>query len=44
MANKITTEDLSKKINVALDKAAEKVAAEEKARTEYLVVSDKKGV
>lgn len=36
-------EDLSDKIKVALDKAIQKVIAEEKARDGYLVISDKKG-
>ena len=36
-------EEISKKIEVALDKAIKKVIAEEKARNGYLVVSDKKG-
>ncbi|HEY9341440.1 MAG TPA: hypothetical protein VIQ23_07650 [Hanamia sp.] len=36
-------EDLSNKIQVALDKAIKKVIAEEKARNGYLVISDKKG-
>ena len=36
-------EDLSDKIQVALDKAIKKVIAEEKARKGYLVISDKKG-
>ena len=36
-------EDLSDKIQVALDKAIKKVIAEEKARNGYLVISDKKG-
>jgi len=35
--------DLSGKIKIALDKAIEKVIAEEKARNGYLVISDKKG-
>jgi hypothetical protein len=35
-------EDLSNKIQVALDKAINKVIAEEKARNGYLVISDKK--
>ena len=34
---------LSGKIKIALDKAIEKVIAEEKARGGYLVISDKKG-
>jgi hypothetical protein len=36
-------EDLSDKIKVALDKAIQKVIAEEKARNGFLVISDKKG-
>ena len=36
-------EDLSDKIQVALDKAIQKLIAEEKARNGYLVISDKKG-
>lgn len=43
MVNGKKHEDLSKKIKVALDKAINKVVAEEKARNGYLVVSDKKG-
>ena len=35
--------DLSDKIKVALDKAIQKIIAEEKARDGYLVISDKKG-
>jgi hypothetical protein len=35
---------LSGKIKIALDKAIEKVIAEEKARNRYLVISEKKGV
>ena len=37
------SEDLSDKIKVALDKAIQKIIAEEKARDGYLVISDKKG-
>ncbi|MEP6951654.1 MAG: hypothetical protein ABI863_20345 [Ginsengibacter sp.] len=37
------SEDLSGKIKVALDKAIQKIIAEEKARDGYLVISDKKG-
>lgn len=37
------SEDLSGKIKVALDKAIEKLIAEEKTPDGYLVVSDKKG-
>jgi hypothetical protein len=37
------SEDLSDKIKVAMDKAIQKIIAEEKARDGYLVVSDKKG-
>lgn len=36
-------EDISKKIQGALDKAIKKVIAEEKARNGYLVVGDKNG-
>ena len=36
------SEDLSDKIKVALDKAIQKIIAEEKARNGYLVISDKK--
>ena len=36
-------EAISKKIEVALDKAIKKVIAEEKARNGYLVVADKNG-
>jgi hypothetical protein len=36
-------EDLSNKIQVALDKAIKKVITEEKACSGYLVISDKKG-
>ncbi|MDQ2863831.1 MAG: hypothetical protein M3R50_09340 [Bacteroidota bacterium] len=36
-------EDLSDKIKIALDKAIQKIIAEEKARDGYLVISDKKG-
>ncbi len=36
-------EELSDKIQVALDKAIQKIIAEEKARDGYLVISDKKG-
>ena len=36
-------EDLSDKIQVALDKANQKLIAEEKARDGYLVISDKTG-
>ena len=35
--------DLTDKIKVALDKAIQKVIAEEKAMDGYLVISDKKG-
>jgi len=37
------SEDLSSKIQVALDKAIQKLIAEEKTCDGYLVVSDKKG-
>jgi hypothetical protein len=36
-------EEVSKKIEAALDKAIKKVIAEEKARNGYLVVADKEG-
>jgi hypothetical protein len=36
-------ENLSFKIQIALDKAIKKVIAETKAKNSYLVVSDKKG-
>lgn len=36
-------QDLSDKIQVALDRAIQKLIAEEKARNGYLVISDKKG-
>lgn len=36
-------EDLSNKIKAAMDKAIQKIIAEEKARDGYLVISDKKG-
>ena len=36
-------EDLSDKIKIALDKAIQKIIAEEKARDGYLVISNKKG-
>ena len=36
-------EDLSDKINNALDKAIKKVIAETKAKNSYMVISDKKG-
>ncbi len=36
-------EDLSPKIKVALDKAIQKVIAEEKARNGFLVISDTEG-
>ena len=35
--------DLNDKIQIALDKAIQKIIAEEKARDGYLVISDKKG-
>jgi hypothetical protein len=37
------SENLNDKIEVALDKAIQKIIAEEKARDGYLVISDKKG-
>jgi hypothetical protein len=36
-------EDLSSKIQVALDKAIEKVIADTKAKNSYLVIADDKG-
>ena len=36
-------EDLSPKIQIALDKAIQKLIAEEKALNGYLVISDKDG-
>ena len=36
-------EDLSGKIQIALDKAIKKVIAETKAKNSYLVIADKKG-
>ena len=36
-------ENLNDKIKVALDKAIQKIIAEEKSRDGYLVISDKKG-
>ncbi|MEO6330395.1 MAG: hypothetical protein ABIO55_15780 [Ginsengibacter sp.] len=43
MKSREKREDLSPKIKIALDKAIQKVIAEEKARNGYLVVSDNKG-
>jgi len=37
------SEDLSDKIQIALDKAIQKVIAETKAKNSYLVIADKKG-
>jgi hypothetical protein len=37
------SKNLNDKIKVALDKAIQKIIAEEKARDGYLVISDKKG-
>jgi hypothetical protein len=37
------SEDLSGKIKAVMDKAIQKIIAEEKARDGYLVISDKKG-
>ncbi len=37
------SEDLSAKIKIALDKAIQKVIAEEKARNGFLVISDTEG-
>lgn len=36
-------EDLSSKIQIALDNAIKKVIAETKAKNSYLVIADKKG-
>lgn len=44
MPNKKKQEDLTDKINKALDKAIKKVIAEEKARNGYLVIADKNGI
>jgi hypothetical protein len=44
MTNTKKIEDLSSKIQVALDKAIEKVKAETKAKNSYLVVADKNGI
>ncbi len=43
MNNQKSREDLSPKIKIALDKAIQKIIAEEKARNGYLVVSDSNG-
>lgn len=43
MNNPKKREDLSPKIKVALDKAIQKVIAEEKARNGFLVISDSNG-
>ena len=43
MSESKKSEDLSPKIQIALDKAIQKVIAEEKARNGYLVISDEKG-
>ncbi len=43
MSNQKKREDLSPKIKIALDKAIQKIIAEEKARDGYLVVSDSNG-
>ncbi len=43
MSNQKKREDLSPKIKIALDKAIQKIIAEEKARNGYLVVSDSNG-
>ncbi len=43
MNNEKRREDLSPKIKIALDKAIQKIIAEEKARDGYLVVSDSNG-
>jgi hypothetical protein len=43
MNNSTKREDLSGKIQIALDKAIVKVVAETKAKNSYLVIADKKG-
>jgi len=43
MINQKKREDLSAKIQVALDKAIEQVKAETKAKNSFFVYSDKKG-
>lgn len=43
MNDNLKTEDISKKIQGALDKAIKKVIAEEKSRNGFLVVGDKNG-
>lgn len=43
MNNGKKKESLTTKIQIALDKAIEKVIAETKAKNSYLVIADKKG-
>ncbi len=43
MGSKKKVEDLSAKIQVALDKAIQGVIAETKAKNSYMVIADKKG-
>lgn len=43
MKNLEKREDLSGKIQIALDKAIVKVIAETKAKNSYMVIADKKG-
>ena len=43
MINVKKVEDLSTKIQAALDKAIEKVKAETKAKNSYMVIADKDG-
>ena len=43
MSNQKKREDLSPKIKIVLDKAIQKIIAEEKARYGHLVVSDNNG-
>ncbi len=43
MIKLVKREDLSAKIQVALDKAIEQVKAETKAKNSFLVIADEKG-
>ncbi len=43
MNNRKKREDLSDKINVALEKAIKNVIAETKSKNSWLVIADKKG-
>ena len=43
MKNRKKKESLTGKIQIALDKAIEKVVAETKAKNSYLVIADKNG-